>query len=156
MEDSIAIIGGGIAGLAAGCYGRMNGYATKIFELHDKPGGLCTSWKRKGYTFDGCLHWLVGTRPGSGFNAIWRELGALRDTEIVNHDVFTRLEAEDGRARLLLEDAAFGVLDVEDVHQRDRRRVRIHLHGGHRLVRYLEREVRPGCPLKKKDPTPGS
>ena len=29
--------------------------------MHDKPGGLCTSWKRKGYTIDGCIHWLVGT-----------------------------------------------------------------------------------------------
>ena len=28
-----------------------------------QPGGLCTSWKRKGYTFDGCIHWLVGSRP---------------------------------------------------------------------------------------------
>jgi len=26
MERSIIIIGGGIAGLTAGCYGRMNGY----------------------------------------------------------------------------------------------------------------------------------
>ena len=46
--ESIIIIGAGIAGLSAGCYGRMNGYRTQIFELHDKPGGLCTSWKRSG------------------------------------------------------------------------------------------------------------
>src|SRR3989304_2375133 len=51
--QSIIIIGAGIAGLSAGCYGQMNGYKTRIFELHDKPGGLCTAWKRKGYTFDG-------------------------------------------------------------------------------------------------------
>ena len=42
-EKSIIIIG---AGLAAGCYARMNGYKTRIFELHNTPGGLCTSWER--------------------------------------------------------------------------------------------------------------
>jgi len=46
-QKSIIIIGAGIAGLAAGCYGQMNGYRTQIFELHYNPGGLCTSWKRK-------------------------------------------------------------------------------------------------------------
>lgn len=30
-EKSIIIIGGGIAGLSAGCYGRMNGFRTCIF-----------------------------------------------------------------------------------------------------------------------------
>ena len=38
-EKTVIIIGGGIAGLAAGCYGQMNGYRTQIFELHDLPGG---------------------------------------------------------------------------------------------------------------------
>ena len=31
MERSITIIGGGLTGLSAGCYGRMNGYKTTIF-----------------------------------------------------------------------------------------------------------------------------
>ena len=53
MEESVIIIGAGIAGLAMGCYAQMNGYRTRIFEMHHQPGGLCTSWKRKGYTFDG-------------------------------------------------------------------------------------------------------
>ena len=59
---SIIIIGAGIAGLSAGCYGQMNNYQTRIFEMHNLPGGLCTSWKRQGYTIDGCLHWLVLNR----------------------------------------------------------------------------------------------
>lgn len=54
-RKSIVIIGAGIAGLAAGTYAQMNGYDSVIFEMHDKPGGLCTSWKRKGFTIDGCI-----------------------------------------------------------------------------------------------------
>ena len=59
-KKKIIIIGSGIAGLSAGCYLQINGYDTEIFELHNTPGGLCTAWKRNGYTFDGCIHSLGG------------------------------------------------------------------------------------------------
>jgi phytoene dehydrogenase-like protein len=95
-EKSIAIIGAGIAGLAAGCYGRMNAYKTHIFEMHTGPGGLCTSWKRGDYTFDGCLHWLVGSREGPLYK-LWREVGALPGPEVVDFDWFFAYEAADGR-----------------------------------------------------------
>ena len=60
---SIIIIGAGFAGLAAGIYAQMNGYRTQIFEMHSLPGGLCTSWRRRGYTFDGGVRYLSGTAP---------------------------------------------------------------------------------------------
>ncbi len=97
MGKSIAIIGAGIAGLSAGCYGQMNGYSTQIFEMHDKPGGLCTSWQHQQYTIDLCIHWLVGSAPGSGFYHIWQELGALPGQEIINLDQFYRAESADGK-----------------------------------------------------------
>jgi phytoene dehydrogenase-like protein len=93
--SSILVIGGGIAGLSAGCYARMNGYDVTVLEMHDQPGGLCTAWQRKGYTIDGCVHWLVGSCPGSAMNTIWRELGALQGRPIVNHDEFMRVEFVD-------------------------------------------------------------
>lgn len=97
VDKSLIIIGAGIAGLSAGCYGQMNGYRTQIFELHDKPGGLCTSWKRKGYVFDGCLHWLVGSGPATNFYRIWEELGAVQGKSMINHDEFMRIEGPDGK-----------------------------------------------------------
>jgi len=97
MEKSVIIIGAGIAGLSAGCYGQMNGYRTSIFEMHDNPGGLCTSWQRRGYTIDGCLHWLVGSREGSSMHRVWEELGALQGRQIVDHDVFVQVEGDQGR-----------------------------------------------------------
>ncbi len=98
MGKKIIIIGAGMAGLSAGCHARRNGYDVEIFEMHHLPGGLCTAWERKGYTFDGCIHWLFGTKPGSQFNHLWRDVGALNDTEIVDHEVFMRIEGEEGRA----------------------------------------------------------
>lgn len=97
MSDrSIIIIGAGIAGLSAGCYGRMNGFQTRIFEMHKKPGGLCTSWKREGYIINGCIHWLVGSSPTSSFFRLWEELGALHGKSIVNHEEYGRIEGVDG------------------------------------------------------------
>jgi len=97
MAKKIIIIGAGIAGLSAGCYARMNEYEAEIFEMHDKPGGLCTSWKRKGYTIDGCIHWLTGSRPKSSFHELWVELGAVQGRRIINHDVFYRYTGSDSR-----------------------------------------------------------
>lgn len=98
MQKSIIIIGAGIAGLSAGCYGQMNGYRTRIFEMDNaNPGGLCTSWERKGYTIDGCMHVLAGSAPGTGFYRIWEELGAVQGRVIVDHDEYVRVEGEGGK-----------------------------------------------------------
>jgi phytoene desaturase len=77
MGKSIIIIGAGIAGLSAGCYGQMNGYDTRIFEHHTKPGGVATAWKRRGFLIDGGIHWLMGYKPGQAVYEIYRQLGAL-------------------------------------------------------------------------------
>jgi len=83
--------------MSAGCYGQMNGYRTSIFEMHTIPGGLCTSWKRKGYTIDGCMHFLLGSNPGTGFYRIWEELGAVQGRPMVNQEEYIRFEGEDGK-----------------------------------------------------------
>lgn len=94
MKDnpSMIIIGAGIAGLATGCYAQMNGFKTQLFEMHSSPGGLCTSWSRKGYTFDGCIHWLVGTNPDSPSHQPWKEVGALEGKTIYDTEEYTRVE----------------------------------------------------------------
>ena len=106
MDKSVIIIGAGIAGLSAGCYARMNGYGTCIFEMHDKPGGLCTAWQRKDYTIDGCLHWLVGSAPGMVLHDVWKELGALQGQRIVNLEQFYRIEDASGKAFNVYSDAS--------------------------------------------------
>ncbi|MBM4443955.1 MAG: NAD(P)/FAD-dependent oxidoreductase, partial [Chloroflexi bacterium] len=96
MAKSIIIIGAGMGGLSAGIYGQMNGYETQVFEMHNKPGGQCTSWKRKGYTFDPCIHHFFGCRPGSSVNQMWHELGAL-PRELVNVAECTAVASPDGK-----------------------------------------------------------
>ncbi|HNB55010.1 MAG TPA: NAD(P)-binding protein, partial [Anaerolineales bacterium] len=91
MEKHILIIGAGVAGLAAGVYARLNGFRATIFELHDLPGGLCTAWERKGYVFDGCIHYLFGSGEGQPFNQMWHELGTVQNRPMINHAEYQRI-----------------------------------------------------------------
>jgi len=75
-EKSIIIIGAGLAGLSTGCYARMNGYQSHIFEHSNKPGGVAAAWQRKDYLIDGGIHFLMGHRPGHSMYDLYRELGA--------------------------------------------------------------------------------
>jgi phytoene dehydrogenase-like protein len=97
VPKRVLIIGAGVAGLSAGCYARMNGYDTQILESHTLPGGLCTSWKRKGYTIDGSCHWVTGSGPANGYYRVWQELGALKDRVFIEYDYFARFRGDDGR-----------------------------------------------------------
>lgn len=96
-EKQINIIGAGIAGLSAGCYGQMNGYNVHIFEQNTSPGGLCTSWDREGFTINGGLAFLGGSGPGTGFFQIWEELGVVPGIRMIDYDYFIIVEGESGK-----------------------------------------------------------
>jgi phytoene dehydrogenase-like protein len=104
-EKTIIIIGAGFSGLSAGCYGQMNGYrTTQVFEMHTKAGGVCTSWKRKGYTIE-TAGWLTGAGPtNNDFHDFWRELGALQGQTFVDYEEYARIEGRDGQVLTLYTD----------------------------------------------------
>ncbi|MBD3415258.1 MAG: FAD-dependent oxidoreductase [Candidatus Aminicenantes bacterium] len=97
VAKNIKIIGAGISGLCAGCYLQMNGYDTEIFEMNSVPGGLCTSWERKGYTIDGCIHWLVGSSPSNKLYHLWNELIDMKKLDFVDFKEYLRVEDRDGQ-----------------------------------------------------------
>jgi phytoene dehydrogenase-like protein len=61
------------------------------------PVHLRPAWKRKGYTIDGCIHWLVGSSPKNSFYPLWEEVGLIQGLEIIDHDEFTRIKGRDGK-----------------------------------------------------------
>ena len=91
----INIIGAGVSGLSAGCYLQMNGFETEIFEKHAIPGGLCTSWKKGEYTFDGCAHWILGSDKGSSFYKMWSEILDMKKIDFHNHDIRLQVDLKD-------------------------------------------------------------
>jgi phytoene dehydrogenase-like protein len=92
----MVIIGGGIAGLCAAVYARKSGYDVEVLEQHDNAGGLATSWRRGDYTFETCLHWLLGANPERAMYALWREVFDIDRLKFVHPDLFARIETEDG------------------------------------------------------------
>lgn len=87
---SVIVIGAGLAGLAAGCYVRMNGYQARIFEHAEKPGGVAATWQRQGYTIDGGIHFYSGCRPSDSFHRLYRELGLARDCRFSALRIYNR------------------------------------------------------------------
>jgi phytoene dehydrogenase-like protein len=75
MGKSVIIIGAGLAGLATGCYGQMNGFHTQIFEHHTTAGGVAAYWKRKGYLIDGGIHFVMRSPPGTALDTLYKEMG---------------------------------------------------------------------------------
>jgi phytoene dehydrogenase-like protein len=92
----IIIIGGGIAGLCAAVYARRCGYEVLVLEQHQSAGGLATSWRRGEYTFETCLHWLLGSKPGAPLHARWREVFDIGKLTFVNPEEYVRIETEHG------------------------------------------------------------
>lgn len=96
MKKKVIIIGAGIAGISAGCYLQRNGYETTIFEMHSKPGGLCTAWRRNGYIIDNTIHWLVGSSPSDNFYNLWNELIDMSKIQFIDHEEYMRVEDKSG------------------------------------------------------------
>ncbi len=88
----IVIIGGGIAGLCTGIYLRKIGFETEILEMHSIAGGLATAWKREGYTFENCIHWLVGSKDGEDLNSTWKEIFDVSQLEFYYDPIFQVVE----------------------------------------------------------------
>jgi phytoene dehydrogenase-like protein len=91
-RQKVIIIGAGITGLSAGCHLRASGYDTEIYEAHSLPGGLCTSWKRGDFLFDGCIHWLPGISRASLFYDVNDEVLDLQGIQFVRHDTIMSVE----------------------------------------------------------------
>jgi phytoene desaturase len=113
MSDRhLLIVGGGLAGLAAGCYARASGYRTTIVEHNLALGGVCTAWPRGPYLVDGCIHWLTG----GAFERIYEELGILPGVKLRTiEDWLTWRDAQDGSVITVTRDLAALARDLRSL-----------------------------------------
>ncbi len=96
-DKKVLIIGGGIASLCTGVYLQRNGFQTEILEMHSIAGGLATGWKRNGYTFENCIHWLLGSKKGEELNETWREVFDIDRLEFHDDEIYEVIEKGDDR-----------------------------------------------------------
>lgn len=80
------IIGAGIGGLVCGCYLAKAGMKVLICEQHYKPGGYCTSFKRKGFTFDAAADCFGAYRKDGITRKVFEELGIDKRLNIIRFD----------------------------------------------------------------------
>ena len=92
----LLIVGSGISGLCAAVYAARSGFDVTVLEQHNTFGGLSTGWSRKGYFFEGGMHWLTGSGEKFPLNKIWKEVGALQENNpIENRDpLYTVLDGK--------------------------------------------------------------
>jgi phytoene dehydrogenase-like protein len=77
-EPRLLIIGGGLAGMSAGCHALESGFKVTIVEHNLALGGVCTAWQRGPYVIDGCIHWLTG----GAFSRLYAELGIFDNVPV--------------------------------------------------------------------------
>ena len=76
----IVVLGGGVAGLAAGYYLARAGHAVTLVERGPVTGGLCGSFQSHGFTLDYGPHKLYSVLPG-----ILDELKAIMGGQLLEH-----------------------------------------------------------------------
>ncbi|MBR1639874.1 MAG: NAD(P)/FAD-dependent oxidoreductase [Treponema sp.] len=92
----VLVVGAGISGLSAAIYAVRSGFDVTVLEQHNTFGGLSTAWSRKGYFFEGGMHWLTGSHPALPLNKVWKTVGALQENNpIENRDpLYTVIDGE--------------------------------------------------------------
>ncbi len=151
MALNVAIIGGGVAGLSLGTYLQLNGFETEIFEKQDFPGGVCTSWQRKGFLIDGGIRSMVGTKPSNDFHTLWNDVVDLEDMEF--HYPEAHFEIEDGEGRRLVFYSDLEKLEAEllDKCSSDKKAIRSFIQTAHKYEHFCNFSDKPPQLMKTSD-----
>ncbi|GMO41496.1 MAG: FAD-dependent oxidoreductase [Termitinemataceae bacterium] len=143
--SKLLIVGAGIAGLSCAIYAQKSGFNVHVYEAGNMPGGNCTAWRRKGYHFEGGLHWLTGSSPTQMIHRLWQELGAIKSgteaqqTQIIVNDPF-RVCENDGRQVCLYRDVEKLKAHLIEVSPQDKLQIK-------KLCRDINRFKKFGMPI---------
>jgi phytoene dehydrogenase-like protein len=85
-EYDAIIIGAGISGLVCGNYLAKAGMKVLIAEQHHKPGGYCTSFTRRGFTFDAAAHSFGGYRENGILRKVFQDFSLDKNIPVTRYD----------------------------------------------------------------------
>ena len=82
----VVVLGGGVAGLAAGYYLARNGYGVTVVERGPVTGGLCGTFEAEGFKLDHGPHKLYSVVPG-----VLDEIRRIMDGRLLEHKKKNRI-----------------------------------------------------------------
>jgi protoporphyrinogen oxidase len=82
----VVILGGGVAGLAAGYYLARQGYGVTVVERAPVTGGLCGTFEAEGFRLDHGPHKLYSVVPG-----VLDEIRRIMDGRLIEHKKKNRI-----------------------------------------------------------------
>src|SRR5512139_266898 len=87
----VIVVGSGLGGLTAAALIAKRGLRVLLVEHHYLPGGMCTTLRRKGFSFDTgtALLYGFGERGVNPHRFVMNELGA--DIDIIEHRALLRM-----------------------------------------------------------------
>jgi all-trans-retinol 13,14-reductase len=91
----VVVIGAGIGGLTCGAFLAKEGLSILVAEQHTKPGGYCTSFQCKGFTFDAGIEFIVGAEKDGMLANTLEELGLKDEIEFIELVPPTRIVGKD-------------------------------------------------------------
>jgi all-trans-retinol 13,14-reductase len=94
-QYDVIVIGAGIGGLTCAAFLAKEGLSVLVAEQHSKPGGYCTSFKRKGFTFDVGIDFIMGVESDGVLSRILEELGIKSKIEFIELSPLTRIIGAD-------------------------------------------------------------
>ncbi len=83
-DYDVIIVGSGIGGLTCGALLSKRGYRVLVLEQHYQVGGYCSSFKRRGFTFNSGVEDVSGLWERGPITYLLKELGLKRE------DLFVR------------------------------------------------------------------
>ena len=91
MEYDCIIIGAGMGGLSCGLKLAAAGKKVLVLERQPVAGGVGTSFKRRGFTFEAALHYVDGLACGGGIREFLDECGVSPKIDFIEFKEFGRV-----------------------------------------------------------------
>ena len=88
MDYDVIVIGGGVGGLASALKLSASGKRVLVLEKQPIPGGIATSFKKKGFSFEAALHIVDALGPDGEIRKFLDEYGVSQKIEYLDFKEF--------------------------------------------------------------------
>ncbi|MEM0314895.1 MAG: NAD(P)-binding protein, partial [Archaeoglobaceae archaeon] len=102
-EYDVIVVGSGIGGLTCGALLSKRGYKVLVLEQHNKVGGYCSSFTRKGFVFNTGVSDVSGLWEKGPITYLLRELGLKKEDLFVRNTTKYIFRGKEVEARNLEE-----------------------------------------------------